>query len=143
MNKLVSSTLTAMLLCAGTISYAQTPDGQTPAIETGCDGQSGAAFGLCNAYCEPMDCDGDLPQASDWACERIRADFIKITGSDVPSCSGLPQAGDPCDAMATIQFAYEDAWQYGCDATNYPTNELRCIAPDYPENPNWYCGSSG
>ena len=41
-----------------------TPDGQPPSMETVCDGQSGAAFGLCNAYCEAMDCDSPDPQAS-------------------------------------------------------------------------------
>jgi len=39
-------------------SDAQTPDETTPAEETVCDLYEGAAFGLCNAYCEAMDCDG-------------------------------------------------------------------------------------
>jgi hypothetical protein len=114
MNKLVYSTLAAMLLCVGTTSYAQTPDGQTPALETGCDGQIGAAFGLCNAYCEAMDCDGHLPQASYLACERVLESFEQITGSEIPSCSGLPQNGESC-AVEGDSFRFSQGESlYGC-----------------------------
>ncbi len=81
------------LICA-VPSAAQTADGQTPAEETVCDHLSGAAFGLCNAYCEAMDCelldDGDpftFPNASAQACLKVKDNFIKITG----------QASLPCD----------------------------------------------
>ena len=54
-----------------------------------CDGESGAAYGLCNAYCEAMDCDG-APQASQTACEKVESKYINITGMsmpcEVPSC---------------------------------------------------------
>ena len=65
------------------LASAQTPDGDTPAVETVCDGESGAAFGLCIAYCEAMDCD-NLPEASMYACESVRRTFNRITGGDVP-----------------------------------------------------------
>jgi len=55
--------------------------------EDGCDGLEGAAYGLCNAYCEAMDCDGE-PQASEKACARVKANYEKKTG-EVPPC-------DPC-----------------------------------------------
>ena len=52
-----------------------------------CDLLSGAAFGLCNAYCEAMDCelldDGDdttFPNASEQACLQVKDSFIRITG---------------------------------------------------------------
>ncbi|HEX2645195.1 MAG TPA: hypothetical protein VHU81_19510 [Thermoanaerobaculia bacterium] len=61
-----------------------TPDGQTPAIETICDGQTGAAHGLCNAYCEAMDCDSDAPQASEKACNKVGDNFTRITGQRPP-----------------------------------------------------------
>ena len=50
-------------ICAGIVAmtavgtFAQTPDGLTPSEETVCDRYEGNAFGLCNAYCEAMDCD--------------------------------------------------------------------------------------
>jgi len=52
---------------------AQTPDSQTPAQETACNGQTGAAYGLCTSYCEAMDCDSAAPAASATACNRSTA----------------------------------------------------------------------
>ena len=50
-----------------------------------CDGQIGAAYGLCNAYCNAMECNSPEPQASDIACARVSALFEKITGSLPPT----------------------------------------------------------
>ena len=62
-----------------------TPDGQTPHEEDVCDGETGAAFGLCNAYCEAMDCDSANPHASEKACTKIKNLFLKHTnGRDLP-----------------------------------------------------------
>jgi hypothetical protein len=52
----------ALMTLIGT--YAETPDGEPPSVENICDGQEGSAFGLCNSYCEAMDCDSDNPQTS-------------------------------------------------------------------------------
>jgi hypothetical protein len=41
----------------------------------------GAAFGLCTAWCEALDCDARLP---DRACERVGAAFERRTGSRPP-----------------------------------------------------------
>jgi len=77
-----------LCLCASAFVYAQTPDGQTPALETVCSGLSGAAFGLCNAYCEAQDCDvHDRP-----SCDQLRANFARVTGSPVFPCD--PRCGD-------------------------------------------------
>ena len=54
-----------------------------------CDGESGRAFGLCNAYCEAMDCDWD-PNASaarSVAAEapRLRAELYRyLSGPSLP-----------------------------------------------------------
>ncbi|RPH97532.1 MAG: hypothetical protein EHM68_07925 [Lysobacterales bacterium] len=120
MSKFNYAALAAMMIFAATTSYAQTADGQTPAEETGCDGQSGAAFGLCNAYCEAMDCDSELPQASDEACATVLDNFIKITGAEIPACGGsdLPQAGEACGGFGEeIVFDLSDAGLYGCGDT--------------------------
>jgi len=63
---------------------AKTPDGQTPAEETVCDDQSGAAYGLCTAYCEAMDCDSPAPHASPTGCSRVAANYTRITGEPLP-----------------------------------------------------------
>ena len=81
--------ISAMVLGMGTAAFAQTPDGETPAEETICDGQVGAAFGLCNAYCEAMDCDSVDAQASPIACEKVATKYMNITGA-MPPCEEEP-----------------------------------------------------
>jgi hypothetical protein len=90
--------LALLLLCTGAV-LAQTPDGQTPAEETVCDHESGAAFGLCNAYCEAMDCDSANPQASATACAKVKAKFTNITGRTSLPCEG-PVC--PCNIPGTL-----------------------------------------
>ena len=72
-----------LLICTGT-ALASTPDGTPPSGETVCDGQTGAAYGLCTAFCEAMDCDSDAPQASQNACDKVGAKFLNITGQAPP-----------------------------------------------------------
>ena len=78
--------LVLLLLFVGTVN-AKTADGLTPAEETVCDqiGLTGASWGLCNAYCEAMDCDSDNTKASDKACEQVSTAFSKKSGGmDMP-----------------------------------------------------------
>lgn len=72
------------ILAAWCPATAKTPDGRTPAEETVCDGEVGAAFGLCNAYCEAMDCDSADHHASDAACSRVKSNFERKTGRPLP-----------------------------------------------------------
>ena len=72
------------------LSHADTPDGQTPAEETICDSQTGAAYGLCTAYCEAMDCDSPFPQASPTACSRVLSNYERITGQPLPCEATCP-----------------------------------------------------
>ena len=51
-----------------------------------CDGQIGAAFGLCTAY-HSMGCDSSDPQASENACARLSARFEEITGYPMPTAT--------------------------------------------------------
>ncbi len=45
-------------------------------------GLFGEEFGLCNAYCEAMNCDDEVNrQASAKACEKVRAKFEAIEGA--------------------------------------------------------------
>ena len=71
-------TALAMALGPGPVSLAKgTPDGVPPADESSCDGMTGAAHGLCVAYCEANDCELD-PDSQE--CHQLRANFAKITG---------------------------------------------------------------
>jgi len=72
----------ALMTLIGT--YAETPDGEPPSVENIRDGQEGSAVGLCNSYCEAMDCDSDNPQASQKACEKVLANFDKAADGAMP-----------------------------------------------------------
>ena len=76
------------------LSSLGTPDGVPPSGETICQGLTGAAHGLCTAYCEAMDCDSGNPQASPKACAKVAANYAKITG----------QGTLPCDCPCVTQL---------------------------------------
>ncbi|HWN45442.1 MAG TPA: hypothetical protein VNW71_24665 [Thermoanaerobaculia bacterium] len=98
--------LALALLCALAPASAKTPDGQTPSEETICDGQIGAAYGLCNAYCEAMDCESPAPHASLTACTRVLNNFMKHTG-EMPPCA----ATCPCPEELPLFAAFVDGTQ--------------------------------
>ena len=85
-----------LLVCTGAGFAQGTPDHLPPAMETVCDAETGAAYGLCNAYCEAMDCESDAPSASATACDKVRTKFENITGRDLPCevscpCTSIPE----------------------------------------------------
>jgi hypothetical protein len=82
----------SVLVIAGSV-FGKTPDGKPPSKETVCDMEKGAAFGLCNAYCEAMDCTDPNQHASDKGCEQVKANFIKMTGRPLPCETTCPCFG--------------------------------------------------
>ena len=55
-----------------------------------CANESGAGYGLCNAYCVAMNCDDpDLQEASFQACDKVAANYEKIVGG-VLTCGVCP-----------------------------------------------------
>jgi len=87
--------LLGLAMLATPAAYAQTPDGETPAIEDACDGFTGKVYGLCNAYCEAMDCDADTPQASDMACTRVFDKIVAANDGPFPFCGDQDGDGVP------------------------------------------------
>ena len=83
------ATLVLPLLVSSQLVSAKTPDGEPPSVESICDvfrGAEGPAFGLCNAYCEAIDCGDPNQAANDRACIRIRANFErKVPGFTLPT----------------------------------------------------------
>jgi hypothetical protein len=78
-----------------TVATAEgTPDGLPPPMESVCDAESGAAYGLCNAYCQAMDCDSGTPNASEAACQKVANKFAQIAGRAVP-CGPCPMYQNP------------------------------------------------
>jgi hypothetical protein len=62
--------------------------------ESVCEGEQGAANGLCSAFCDAMDCDSDDPQGSETACNKVKSKYQQITG-DEPPCL-VPVVTCPC-----------------------------------------------
>jgi hypothetical protein len=92
---------------------AKTPDGQPPAEEEVCLGETGSAYGLCNAYCEAMDCDSDDPKASEKACNALLRNYQRITGyADFPC-----EEADCFDANDWIGTGDLDGFLEDCLAT--------------------------
>lgn len=92
-------------------AFAQgTPDGQTPAEETVCDGLEGAAFGICNAYCEATDCGDGVNHANFRACESLQRNWVKHTGLEELPCDCedplvfIPGEGCGCALDLTVRI---------------------------------------
>ena len=118
------ATLLGMLL-PSLASALGTPDGLPPPMETICDTQTGAAYGLCNAYCEAMDCDSDSAQASTSACEKVSSKFNQITGA-------LP----PCELQCPL--VNEDVYPYFSGVVNGEVVLNSCA-----RDSNWIPGLTG
>lgn len=58
--------------------------GQALADEEYCEGLVGAAYGLCNAYCNSLNCESEEHQASERACEAVYDKYYKRTGEEPP-----------------------------------------------------------
>jgi hypothetical protein len=108
----------ALLLCGflapWSAATAKTPDGRTPAEETVCDSEVGAAFGLCNAYCEAMDCDDPEHRASEQGCASVKRQFERRTGRPMPcevTCpcaTYFPLFADLGEGIARIELCVGD-----------------------------------
>lgn len=99
------------------VSYSSTPDGETPAVEHVCDDYTGAAFGLCNAYCEAMDCDDD-PNADQEACDKLEDKFTARTGKDIPCSYSV------CDDFKAEELS---TGEYICESRETSTAIAHCL----------------
>ncbi len=88
-------TVVAFLTVMGT-AYAETPDDV-------CGGLEDNAWGLCNAYCTAMDCDGDRKD-SGRACAQVADNFYRATEGTPMPCenissdpTGTPTGSCPCN----------------------------------------------
>jgi len=94
------------------------------AAATVCDGESGRAKGLCNAYCEALDCDWN-PSASGRACDAVKSNFTKLTGRSELPCE---QKSLGC-AVGDSGNAPPSPFDIG-DGNNYGARRLELTVPE-------------
>ncbi len=93
-----------------------------------CAHLEGKLFGLCNAYCEAIDCDGS-PKASSRACASVKENFARLSDGQALPCErvqpppvdtdgdGIPDAEDNCVITANANQIDSDGDGIGdaCD----------------------------
>jgi hypothetical protein len=143
MRDRLTLTLALLLLCTG-VALAKTPDGVPPSLETVCDMEQGAAYGLCNAYCEAMDCESANPHASATACAKVGGKFHQITGRDLPCDASCPcvGAGGTFDAVLAGQVQIQSCVQVGSGVVILdPTDPNDIAALSVILDGQWSCGT--
>lgn len=119
MRPLIAAAALFLLAAALQTSSAKTPDGMPPSEEEVCSDLQGAAFGLCNAYCEAQDCDvHERP-----SCAVLRRNFERLTGSSV----------FPCDASCgdgMVNQRIEECDPPGSLCPDERTCQMDCTCPE-------------
>ena len=106
----------------------RTYDGFTPHEETICHdaGLTGSLFGLCNAFCEALDCDSREEFTP--GCSSVLRQFVQHSGGDmVPPClfidsddDGVDDRDDVCPDVYDPKQADSDADGVGDACDNCP-----------------------
>lgn len=91
---------TSLMIVSAPALAQRTGDGIVPSIETVCEGDP-FNFGLCNAYCEALDCDSDTPLGTPKACANKLKNYLKHSGGALPPCE---QVSCPCDFDTAKNF---------------------------------------
>jgi len=110
------------LLAVAVPALAKTPDGKPPSEETVCDGLEGALFGLCNAYCEAMDCDSPNHHASDTGCARVLGNYMKHSGGTPPPCAATCPCPESLPLFANLVAGSIDVQQCIIDSVSRVTS---------------------
>ena len=126
--------------------------GQAVADDNPCADEIGAGYGLCMAYCDAMNCDEiEFQEATDAACERVSANYLKIVGHPIPGlvCPvwSEPQLDLVGTSNLTTQFdsgsethGYDVSICPGLDATMYRDTEYTISTREVAEARVGYCG---
>ena len=116
MKLLFALPITLSLLFAPSLVFAQTPDGETPAVEVICDELQDATpglYGLCVAYCEATDSPEDLTSVENILAlsqhsAQLLAQYDRTKTDDDPDmpCVTYVTQEDSCPAWTNDQSAH-------------------------------------
>ena len=87
---------------------------QPRADESVCDGLSGASWGLCNAYCEVMDCESENPNASSTACQNVLSKYKTHTDQVIPCARVKCPCFTPEDVDTFLLFCEDRGLSVSC-----------------------------
>jgi hypothetical protein len=87
---------------------------QTSVEESACGGLSGATWGLCNAYCEAMDCDSENPNASSTACLQVLSKYTSHTEQPIPCARVRCPCWAPEDVDTLLLECEDDGLSVSC-----------------------------
>ena len=119
----------ALAAMASPVQAQKTGDHIVPAIETVCDGDP-FSFGLCNAYCEALDCESDTPLGTPRACSRILTNYMKKSDGVLPPC----EVTCPCSFTAETLLSDQEILDQTLSGNDAFTGTTTCGAVFYQGN---------
>jgi len=125
MYRLMIACVLALLVALAGTAMTKTPDKQPPSTETSCNGLSGSARGLCNAYCQAQDCDvHNRP-----SCDVLRKQFQRATGSSKFPCDRVAcgQSSPQCNGDCPTGFVCTSGAEAG--GSDGSTTACTCLVP--------------
>ena len=110
------------------MTVAGVVDGESTTGDGVCADVDKKLSGLCDSYCEAMDCDSELPLASQKACEKILEKFVTRSGDgSLPPCvipdmdgDGIGDDADNCPENANAEQLDTDLDERGNACDNCP-----------------------
>ena len=139
----------SVLLVVAPAQAQRTGDHIVPSIETVCDGDP-FNFGLCNAYCEALDCESPTPLGTPRACSNLLRNYMKKSGGALPPCACpcafrvrsdfdiLIEQADTVDGIADIDLDatyIQDCGDFGPDGEPAFLAEAFQVLPNPEDDP--------
>jgi hypothetical protein len=98
---------------------------------------AGRALGICNAYCEALDCDGTEPRGAASACDQLAQSFATVRGDEPFPCEvspdtdrdGVADEVDNCPDTANADQSDQDGDAVGdaCDCPCFTSGEVTAL----------------
>ena len=99
--------------------------GHAVAEDNPCADEIDPGYCLCMAYCEAMNCDDPvLQEATDTACERVSANYLKIVGHPIPGLTCPVWSEAELDLVGTSNLTTQ--FDSGSETQTYEVSTCPC-----------------